>query len=242
MLKVREIHTYYGESHILQGITLQVQAGECVALLGPNGMGKTTTLRTIMGLTSARRGQVFFKDREITRLRPFEIAHMGIGYVPEDRGLFGGLSVMDNIRVPFMNLGNGGPGWGEVQEEIFTLFPVLRERVRQISGSLSGGEQQMLTTARALVMGRDMILVDELTHGLAPLMVQHLVEALLKIKQKGVTILLVEQDFQTASRMAGRCYVLEKGRVSLDESMEALCRSPELLQQYLGVRQDISSR
>jgi len=242
MLKVQEIHTYYGESHILQGITLEVEAGECVALLGPNGMGKTTTLRTIMGLTTARRGHVFFKDRDITRLRPFEIARMGIGYVPEDRELFGGLSVVDNIRVPFMSLGNGAPGWGEVQEEIFALFPVLRVRVRQMAGSLSGGEQQMLTTARALVMGRDMLLVDELTQGLAPLLVQHLVEALLKIKQKGLTILLVEQDFQIASRMASRCYILEKGRVGVEESMEALCGRPELLQQYLGVGQDISSR
>jgi branched-chain amino acid transport system ATP-binding protein len=242
MLKVREIHTYYGESHILQGITLELKAGECVALLGPNGMGKTTTLRTIMGLTAARRGQVFFKDREITGLRPFEIARMGIGYVPEDRGIFGGLSVMDNIRIPFMNLGSGRPEWKDVQEEVFTLFPLLRSRVKQLAGSLSGGEQQMLTTARALVAGRDMILVDELTQGLAPLVIQQLVEAIVKIKQKGTTILLVEQDFQTASLIADRCYVLEKGRIILDESMEALCRNHELLQRHLGVRQDVSSR
>lgn len=238
MLTVKDIHTYYGESHILQGINLELAAGECVALLGPNGMGKTTTLRTIMGLTAAKRGQIFFKDQEITHLSPFEIARMGMGYVPEDRGLFGGLSVIDNLRVPFMNLGNGGPAWKEVEGEVFALFPKLQDRAGQLAGNLSGGEQQMLTTARALVMGREMILVDELTQGLAPLLVQQLVEALLKIKQKGTTILLVEQDFQTASRIADRCYVLEKGRVVLDETMETLCQGPELLQQLLGVTQD----
>ena len=119
MLKVNEVHTYYGESHILQGMSLELEAGECVVLLGPNGMGKTTTLKTIMGLNAARRGRIFFKDRDITHLKPFEIARMGMGYVPEDRGIFTGLSVLENIRVPFMNLPKGGRGWKEVQDEIF---------------------------------------------------------------------------------------------------------------------------
>ena len=236
MLEIANIHTYYGESHILQGISLHVDEGECVALLGPNGMGKTTTLRTIMGLTPARRGAVKFKGQEITHLRPFQIARMGIGYVPEDRGIFIELTVAENLRVPFLNLRERGEKrWKEIEDRIYSLFPALNERKKQMAGTLSGGEQQMLATARGLVSGKEMVLLDEPTEGLAPVIVHNLVGAFEKIKEHKHTMLLVEQNIHTAMRIADRCYILEKGRIKLEEPMAELAQRPDLLRQYLGV-------
>jgi|MudIll2142460700_1097286.scaffolds.fasta_scaffold107397_2 branched-chain amino acid transport system ATP-binding protein len=236
MLNLESIHTYYGESHILQGIHLHVEGGECVALLGPNGMGKTTTLRTIMGLTPPRAGRVRFKGQDITRHTPFQIARLGIGYVPEDRGLFVELTVVENLKVPFLNLKQRGQQkWGEIENRIYSLFPVLNERKRQMAGTLSGGEQQMLATARALISGEEMVLLDEPTEGLAPVVVQNLIGAFQKIKEQKHTMLLVEQNIHTAMEVADRCYILEKGRIKLEEPMKALSQRPDLLQQYLGV-------
>jgi len=236
MLEMKNIHTYYGESHILQGIHLEVDLGECVALLGPNGMGKTTTLRTIMGLTPARAGSIHFKGRDITHWLPFQIARLGIGYVPEDRGLFVDLTVADNLKVPFLNLkGRSAKKWKEIEARIYFLFPVLRERQRQVAGTLSGGEQQMLATARGLIAGEEIMILDEPTEGLAPKVIENIVEAFQTIKKQGHTMLLVEQNIHTAMVVANRCYILEKGRIKLEEPMDVLCNRPDLLHQYLGV-------
>ena len=236
MLKLEEINTYYGESHILQGVSLEVNQAECVALLGPNGMGKTTTLRTIMGLTPARRGRVMLEDREITKLKPYTIARLGLGYVPEERGMFDVLTVEQNLQVPFLNLPDKSKGrWAEIQDRIYSLFPVLRERRKQLSGTLSGGEQQMVATARGLISGRKVILLDEPTEGLAPVVVDALTDALMILKEQGHTMLLVEQNVQTALAVADRCYVLEKGRVKYEEEMSALANDANLLKQLCGV-------
>lgn len=236
MLELEEVHTYYGESHIIQGISLHVDGGECVALLGPNGMGKTTILRTIMGLTPSSRGSIRFKDQDITHFPPFRIAWMGIGYVPEDRGLFNELTVVENLKVPFLNLrGRNSKRWKEIENRIYGLFPVLDERGGQLAGSLSGGEQQMLATARGLISGEEMVLLDEPTEGLAPVLVQNLIAAFWKVKEQGQTILLVEQNIQTAIEVADRCYILEKGRIKLEEPMDLFSQRPDLLEQYLGV-------
>lgn len=235
MLKLKDVHTYYGESHILQGINLTVNADECVALLGPNGMGKTTTLRTIMGLTPARTGSVQFKGQEIKHFDPFRIARLGIGYVPEDREIFETLTVMQNLKVPFLNLKNRDVNkWKEIEEQIYYLFPVFRARRKQLGGTLSGGEQQMLAIARALIPGEEMILLDEPTEGLAPVLVQKLVEALFRIKGQVRTMLLIEQNIQTAIELADRCYIMEKGRIKKEESVEQFRKRPDILRQYLG--------
>ena len=236
MLEVMNVHTYYGDSHILQGLYLKVDEGECVALLGPNGMGKTTTLRTIMGLTHAKSGSVRFKGEEVTRWPPYKIARLGIGYVPEERCIFEGLTVLENLRIPFVNLGrNRIKNWQETLENIFTLFPKLRTRLKQVALSLSGGEQQMLAIARALIMGRKIVLLDEPTEGLAPLVAQDLVDSLLKVKEQGLTILLVEQNIQTAKQISDRCYIIEKGRIRFEERMDILCQDPALMLKYLGL-------
>jgi branched-chain amino acid transport system ATP-binding protein len=236
MLQMENVHTYYGESHILQGITMHVEGGECVALLGPNGMGKTTTLRTLMGLTPARRGVVRFKAQDITRFTPFQVARLGIGYVPEDRGLFHELTVLENLKVPFLNLkSRDAKKWKEIEDRIYGLFPVLGERREQLAGSLSGGEQQMLATARGLISGEEMVLLDEPTEGLAPMLVQNLIVAFQKVKERGQTMLLVEQNIHTAMEVAERCYILEKGRIKLAEPMVVLSKRPDLLHRYLGV-------
>ncbi len=223
MLTLRDVHTYYGDSHILQGLSLHVNRGECVSLLGTNGMGKTTTLRTVMGIVPAGSGEVWFNGHNITRVAPFKIARLGLGYVPEDRGLFADLTVVQNLSVPFLNLrGEHRRPWSEIEEYVYSLFPVLGNRKGQIAGSLSGGEQQMLSTARALISGHRMILLDEPTEGLAPIVVENLVEALHKLKADGHTILLVEQNFKTAMDLADRGYILQKGRILHEDSMEHL--------------------
>ena len=234
LLEVKDLHTYYGQSHILQGISFGVDEGEIVSLLGPNGMGKTTTLRSIMGLTPARSGGVIFKGEDITRRRPFEIARRGIGYVPEDRGIFKSLTVLQNLRIPHLNKGQR-ENWTQDLERVYTLFPILRERSQQMAGSLSGGEQQMLTTARGLISGDHLILLDEPTEGLAPNIVQDLIESLQTIKKQNFTILLVEQSVNTAFEIADRCYILEKGRIKAQGTIDDIRKNPEILHQYLGV-------
>jgi len=234
LLEVKDLHTFYGQSHILQGISFGVDEGEIVALLGPNGMGKTTTLRSIMGLTPAKSGGVIFKGEEITRCRPFEIARKGIGYVPEDRGIFKSLTVLQNLRIPHLNKGRR-ENWPKDLEKVYTLFPILKERSQQMAGSLSGGEQQMLTTARGLISGDHLILLDEPTEGLAPNIIQDLIESLREIKKQNFTILLVEQSVNTAFEIADRCYILEKGRIKAQGTTDEIRKNPEILHRYLGV-------
>jgi branched-chain amino acid transport system ATP-binding protein len=198
-------------------------------------MGKTTTLLSVMGLNPARSGRVVFKDRDVTRLRPFEIARLGIGYAPEGRRLFAPLSVVQNLRIPFVNKHPDRSRWAAQLDRVFTLFPVLRERRHQQAGSLSGGEQQMLAIARALVGGDELLVLDEPTEGLAPTVVTAIVEALATLKAQGITVLLVEQNSRTAFAVADRAYVLEKGRVALESATSVLREDRERLERYLGV-------
>ncbi len=234
LLEVKNLHTYYGQSHILQGISLHVEEGEIAALLGPNGMGKTTTLRSIMGLTPPKSGSIFFQEEEISRRKPFEIARLGIGYVPEDRGIFKSLSVIQNLRIPHLNK-RRREDWATDLEKVFILFPAFRTRTEQMAGSLSGGEQQMLTTARGLIAGDRLLLLDEPTEGLAPTIVLDLIESLRRIKSQKFTVLLVEQSVNTAFEIADRCYILEKGRIKAQGTITEIRANAEILHQYLGV-------
>jgi branched-chain amino acid transport system ATP-binding protein len=235
MLTVERVTAGYEDTTVLWDVSLEVRRGEAVALLGRNGMGKTTTLLAIMGLNPARRGSVRFKDREITRLRPFEIARLGVGYAPEGRQLWAPLTVVQNLRIPFVNKHPDRSRWPAQLERAFTLFPTLRERSRQLAGSLSGGEQQMLSIARALVGGDEFLVLDEPTEGLAPTVVTKIVEALQTLKAQGLTVLLVEQNTHTAFAVADRAYVLEKGRVMAEGRTADLARDADLLQRHLGV-------
>ncbi len=235
MLELRGVTSGYGDTTVLWGVSLEVQRGEAVALLGRNGMGKTTTLLAIMGLNPARGGAITFNGTDITHLRPFQIARLGIGYAPEGRQLFAPLTVVQNLRIPFVNKARDRSGWNAALDRVFELFPRLAERRRQEAGSLSGGEQQMLAIARTLVGGDEFLVLDEPTEGLAPTVVQAIVEALITLKAQGYTVLLVEQNVHTAFAVADRAYVLEKGRVTLATTTEELRRDRVTLEQRLGV-------
>jgi branched-chain amino acid transport system ATP-binding protein len=235
MLELSAISAGYADTTVLWDVSFRVEHGEAVALLGRNGMGKTTTLRAIMGLNPARGGHVRFKNVDITRRTPFEIARLGIGYAPEGRQLFAPLTVLQNLRIPFVNKQPDRSRWPEQLDRVFTLFPRLSERRRQQAGSLSGGEQQMLAIARALVGGDQLLVLDEPTEGLAPTVVAAIVDALATLKAQGYTVLLVEQNVQTAFALADRAYVLEKGRITLATTTDELRRDRATLERCLGV-------
>jgi len=235
MLELHGVTAGYGDTTVLWDVSLRVGRGEAVALLGRNGMGKTTTLRAIMGLNPARGGRIVFKDTDVTRLPPFEIARLGIGYAPEGAQLFAPLTVLQNLRIPFVNKQRDRARWPEQLERVFQLFPRLAERRSQLAGSLSGGEQQMLGIGRALVGGDELLVLDEPTEGLAPTVVTAIVDALRILKGQGYTVLLVEQNVQTAFAVAERAYVLEKGRVTHASSTTDLRQDHELLARRLGV-------
>ncbi len=235
MLSLENVRAGYGDTTVLWDVSLEVGRGEAAAMLGRNGMGKTTTLLAVMGLNPARSGRVLFKGEDITRLRPFEIARRGIGYAPEGRQLFAPLTVLQNLRIPFVNKHGDRRQWAAQLERIFELFPALAPRRHQVAGSLSGGEQQMLAIARALIGGDDFLLLDEPTEGLAPTVVATIVEALQRLKGEGVTILLVEQNVHHAFAIADRAYVIEKGRISLSGLTAELERDVERLQRHVGV-------
>ncbi len=208
LLAVRNLHAWYGESQALHGVDLEVHAGETVTLLGRNGVGKTTTLRAIIGLLRKRTGTIRFDGQDLLRLPLHRTAHAGIGYVPEERGIFASLTVDENLVLPPVVAGGGMS-----VEEIFALFPNLKERRKSQGTKLSGGEQQMLAIARMLRTGVKVLLLDEPTEGLAPVIVQRIGELLATLKQRGMTILLVEQNFRFASRIADRFYLMEHGKV-----------------------------
>jgi len=230
LLRVEELHAWYGESHILHGMSFTVAEGEVVTLLGRNGAGKTTTLRAIMGIVPQRRGSVVFRGSEIARLASNRIARLGIAYCPEERGIFASLDVEENLLLPPAVL----PG-GMTVDEIYAIFPNLLERRRSQGTKLSGGEQQMLAIGRMLRTGASLLLLDEPTEGLAPVIVQRLAEVIRTLKQKGLTILLVEQNFHFAATLADRHYVVEHGRV-IDMIRNAdLAQNLDRLHQYLGV-------
>jgi branched-chain amino acid transport system ATP-binding protein len=240
MLTLDNVTAGYGDTTVLWGVSLEVRRGEAVALLGRNGMGKTTTLLGIMGLNPARAGRIMFNTTDITRRRPFEIARMGIGYAPEGRQLFAPLTVVQNLRIPFVNKHPDRGSWPRQLERVLQLFPALRERRGQTAGSLSGGEQQMLAIARALVGGDELLVLDEPTEGLAPTVVAAIVQALRRLKAEGITVLLVEQNPATAFAIADRAYVLEKGRIALERPAADLARDAVLLQRYLGVDAEVA--
>jgi branched-chain amino acid transport system ATP-binding protein len=230
MLEVRNLESWYGESHILHGVSLDIMPGEVVTLLGRNGAGKTTTLRSIMGLTGRRAGSIRFEGLETISLRPDLIARAGIAYCPEERGIFASLTVTENLLLPPVI----APG-GLSLEEIYTLFPNLKERARSQGTKLSGGEQQMLAIARILRTGARLLLLDEPSEGLAPVIVQQIGTMIREIKQRGFTVLLVEQNFRFAQTVADRHYVMEHGRVVDMVANAELASSLDRLHEYLGV-------
>ncbi|HLI26995.1 MAG TPA: ABC transporter ATP-binding protein [Chloroflexota bacterium] len=234
MLVLADVHAYYGESHVLQGISLAVEQGQIVSLLGRNGVGKTTTLRTIMGLVPARTGQILYKGQSLVGLPPHRIARLGIQLVPEHRGIFPALTVRENLQVGAAHPSDPQRARHNAAR-VFAYFPVLRERLHQKGGSLSGGEQQQLTIARALMAGPELLLLDEPCEGLAPLVVRTLLQAIRDIRADGTTVLLVEQNVRAALQVADSHYVMDKGRIIGKFSAEALQADEELRTRFLGV-------
>jgi len=237
LLSVEAVHTYYGEAHILQGVSLSVGDGEVVTMIGRNGAGKTTTLLSIMGIARARRGVVRMGGEDITQLETHEIVRRGIGWVPEERRVLPNLTVLENLRLGTMAMrGAAAGGDGDRRlEEALEYFPRLRERIAQKGRFLSGGEQQMLAIARGLVAHPRIMLVDEPTEGLAPLLVQSLTEILREINRRGTTILLVEQTLEVAMALSHRLYVMDQGRIQFEGTPEALRRDPTIQQRFLSV-------
>ncbi|HYR69863.1 MAG TPA: ABC transporter ATP-binding protein [Candidatus Acidoferrum sp.] len=228
MLEVDSIHTYYGESHVLHGVSLRVAPGEAVALLGRNGAGKTTAIRSIVGFTPPRAGRVVFEGQAIERWPAYRIARRGLALVPQGRRIFAPLSVRENLL-----LGARSEGW--TLERVFELFPRLRERQAQLGGTLSGGEQQMLAIARALLTNGRLLLLDEPSEGLAPLIVREIGTTLQALKAQRLALLLVEQNYHLALRVADRVYVMNKGQIVYQGTPAGLEADEEVKRRYLGV-------
>ncbi len=234
MLKVEDIHTYYGDSYVLQGVSLAVRPGTAVALLGRNGMGKTTLIRSIIGFARPRQGRVLLDGRDITRLSSHQIAQLGIGLVPQGRRIFPSLTVLEHLTVAARGgPDNGGRAWTPAR--VFDLYPKLREREANRGSTLSGGEQQMLAIARALTTNPRLLLMDEPSEGLAPLLVRELGASIGRLRSAGLSILLVEQNLPMALSIADEVYVLSKGRVVYQGTPVELARDAVVKQQYLGV-------
>ena len=237
LLELRHVETYYGESHVLFDLSLDVEAGEVTCLLGRNGAGKTTTVRSIIGLTPPRSGSVALRGQEVAGLPPYRIARLGIGFVPEDRRVFPNLTVAENLEVARRTwaaaANGGGPAWSA--QRVFELFPILAERRRQLGGTLSGGEQQMLTIARTLMGSPDVLLLDEPSEGLAPLVVETLRQQLARLKDAGLTMVLAEQNVRFVSELGTRVYILENGMVRYQGAMSEFLADAEVRQAYLAV-------
>ena len=231
MLQVEEIHTYYGLSHILFGVSLEIKEGEVVCLLGRNGAGKSTTMKSIIGLTPPKEGLIRFKGQPTAGKKPFMLARMGIGYVPDDRRVFADLTVGENLEISERNMTEGG--WNK--ERVYQFFPALEQIDTRRAGYLSGGEQQMLTIARALMTNPDLLLLDEPTEGLAPLIVELLEEQIAKLKEAGLTVLLAEQNLDVALRLSDRGYVIDNGVIRYEGSIEDLRNNEEVRNKYLLV-------
>ena len=228
-LEVQDIYTSYGLSQVLFGVSLSVMPGECVCLLGRNGVGKTTTMRSIMGLTPPRRGRIVWKGRDIAGREPYQVARAGIGFVPEDRRIFADLTVWENLDVASRGRG------GFTIERVFGLFPKLAELVDRHGGFLSGGEQQMLTIGRTLMGNPELLLLDEPSEGLAPLVVEHMKEQVARLKAEGLTILLAEQNVEFSLDLADRVYVLEKGHIRYEGTAQAFRADESIRHQYLAL-------
>src|ERR1700691_5453557 len=235
MLEIESVHAYYGESHILQGVSLLVAPGEIVCLLGRNGAGKPTTILTVMGYLQPRRGRIRYNNRDVVGLPPYAVARLGFGFVPQERGIFPSLTVRENLTV-FARDGrvrDDAAGW--TLARIFDVFPVLLERQRNLGFQLSGGEQQMLSIARALMLNPDILLLDEPSEGLAPMIVQQIVDVLAKLKDEGLGILLVEQNLRAALAVGDRHYVMNKGEICFSGSAADLESNDLVLRNYLSV-------
>jgi branched-chain amino acid transport system ATP-binding protein len=236
LLEVKEIQSYYGKSHILHGVSMKLAKGDLVCLLGRNGVGKTTTLKSIMGIVQAEEGNIFFRGKELIGRAPYQIARMGVGIVPEDRRVFPSLTVNENLVMGIKkekNEASSKQGWtiGKVYES----FPQLKERKDSKGAHLSGGEQQMLTVARTLMGNPELILVDEPTEGLAPLILKSVLEMLSTVRESGVAILMVEQNFKAAIKIADRFYIMSKGRIVFEGDGPALQAAEDVKKSYLEV-------
>ena len=237
MLMVENINTYYGTSHILHDVSLEVRDGEIVVLLGRNGVGKSTTLKSIMGIAPSKTGKITLNGEEITRLTPDKIARRGISFIPEDRRIIPNLTVFENLKLGMLIRGKK-VNLNETLEMVFQYFPKLKERLNQMGESLSGGEQQMLTTARGLVANPQLMMIDEPTEGLAPLIVEEIWGMLKKLHENKVTLLLVEQNYEMSLKLSDnlRAYILEKGHVRMSGRREELHEKQEEVEKYLGVK------
>ncbi|HID64497.1 MAG TPA: ABC transporter ATP-binding protein [Anaerolineae bacterium] len=232
MLEVEGIHTFYGLSHILFGVSLRVEPGEVVCLLGRNGAGKTTTMKSIMGLTPPKRGSIRFKGEEITGKQPYLLARKGIGYVPDDRRIFADLTVRENLEIAARKA-KEGEGWDK--ERVYELFPALKEMEFRKGGCLSGGEQKMLAIARALMGNPELLLLDEPTEGLAPMLIRTLEEQIRKLRETGLTVLLAEQNVRSALRLSDRGYIIDNGQIRYQGSVEELKENEGIRKKYLLV-------
>ena len=232
MIKLENVHSFYGTSHILQGMDLFIEEGELVTLLGRNGAGKTTTIKTIMGLLTPKEGQITFRGEVISMLKPFQIARKGIAYVPEERAIFAHLSLIENLEIAQMGMGNSLKGTWSLAR-IFDKFPKLAARRTHRGADLSGGEQQMLAIARALMSEPELLLLDEPSEGLAPIIVQELKKISQEILEEGMTILLVEQNLDMCTALARRHYVLDQGRIVYHGTNEEFIENEEIKNRYL---------
>ncbi|OLB44329.1 MAG: ABC transporter ATP-binding protein [Candidatus Rokubacteria bacterium 13_1_20CM_2_68_19] len=230
VLEVRDVHTYYGESHVLHGVSLTVAPGQVVTILGRNGMGKTTLIRSVIGFTPARRGSIHFKGRDVTHWPSFRMVALGMGLVPQGRRVFPSLSVRENLEVAAR--GNGG-GW--TLERVYGLFPRLKERAVNRANKLSGGEQQMLAIGRALMSNPELLLMDEPTEGLAPLLVREVGATIARLKGEGLSILLVEQNLPMALSVADHVHVLSRGQIVHSSTPAELAQNHDVQSRYLGV-------
>jgi branched-chain amino acid transport system ATP-binding protein len=233
ILNIDQINTFYGQSHVLQGVSLSIQKGEVVCLLGRNGVGKTTTLRSIIGLTPPRSGKILFKGVNVAGKPPYQIAQMGIGYVPDDRRIFADLTLFENLELARRLSSKGKTQW--TFEKIYDLFPVFVDLKERKGNQLSGGEQKMLATGRALMKNPDLLLLDEPSEGLAPLVIQNLVEVTGRIRSEGVTILLADQNLKFCRKTSDRGYILEKGMIQYQGVMEEIWQNEEIVRKYLVV-------
>ncbi|MEI6042905.1 MAG: ABC transporter ATP-binding protein [Chloroflexota bacterium] len=239
MLELQEIHTYYGASYVLQGVSLQVNEGEAVALLGRNGVGKTTTIRSIIGFTPPRQGQILLRGVQLTRLPAATISRLGVGLVPQGRRIFPNLTVRENLTVAARNARNVGgisnPEGGWTLPKVYHYFPRLQERQKNMGNDLSGGEQQMLAIGRALMTNPQLLLMDEPSEGLAPLVVREIGGTIRQLKEAGLSILLVEQNLKLAFEICDRIYIMNKGRIIFKGSSSDLQADTTLMHQHLGV-------
>ncbi|MCC2675243.1 MAG: amino acid/amide transporter ATP-binding protein 2, family [Ramlibacter sp.] len=229
-IRIEDLHAWYGESHVLHGVNMQVNEGEVVALLGRNGAGRTTTMRALVGLVGTRKGSIRIRGQETVKMASHRIARLGVGYCPEERGIFASLTAEENLMLP-PTISQGGMSVAEIYE----MFPNLKERASSPGTRLSGGEQQMLAVARILRTGARLLLLDEISEGLAPVIVQKLAETIRTLKAKGYTIVLVEQNFRFAAPLADRFYVMEHGKIVKEFAQSELTANTAMLQEFLGV-------